>query len=139
MSALNFAPAVGDGEELESASALIPGSVGLILHRGSWWFCFDGMEQDAVTIDVVLLTLTIGLTLVTVNRVCVVVTVSRLGVTVVIRWIVVEATVTVEVGPVEVDVSVSTTVEFTTCYAAQTASLLRRVELNIPEYTGRVL
>lgn len=72
-----------------------------------------GMEQEAVTMRVVLLIPTVALNLVTVRSVRVVVTVTRLGVMVVVRLIVVEGSVIVTVGPVEVEVSVTTTVELT--------------------------
>jgi hypothetical protein len=71
------------------------------------------MEQEAVTMRVVLLIPTVALNLVTVRSVRVVVTVTRLGVMVVVRLIVVEGSVIVTVGPVEVEVSVTTTVELT--------------------------
>lgn len=95
-----------------SAAAWI--RVGVMWQVGSGLHCLGGIEQLAVTTVVLLETTIVGTTLVIVSKVFVVVTVTRLGVIVFVGERVVEGSVTVDCGRVDVAVSVSTNVELTT-------------------------
>lgn len=88
--------------------------VGVMRQVGSGLRCGGGIEQLAVTHEVVRDMAIVGMVLVMVSSVFVVVTVTRLGVTVRVGETVLEGSVSVDCGRVVVAVSVSTEVEFMT-------------------------